>query len=136
MRKITQQTVTAFLRGKARAIDNTRVANGRMNLLDSLIACVVTAESKWRPGVYTTIAGWPSFPRPGVYISNAGLMSNTTIDRLNGIIESYTDNNECDIVRIWQGKWYWLFKSNIGAVLPFPNNQFVRIGDSPKEYSR
>lgn len=68
MRKVTQDTVNAFLAGRSRSIGNTCTDGQSLRLHGNLIA-----EKRPDGTIVATLAGWPTV---------------TTRDRLNGLCES------------------------------------------------
>jgi hypothetical protein len=90
MRKITQQVVNAFMNGDNLNVGNTRVesTNGasKMFLHNNLIAVRINKAIK---------------------ISNAGWESNTTKERLNGILDHLNKG------RIYQKDFTWYWKDGI-----------------------
>lgn len=99
MRKITEQSVKAFMNGRNFKSGNTEVnvcdSNADLYLFGNLIA-------KKRAGC--------------VFISNAGWKSVTTKERLNGVCDMVEDTG------INQVKGVWYRGSEV-----FPSNEWVRI---------
>ena len=98
MRKVTEQTCTAFIEGSYKKIGNTEATSGTLRLFDNLIA-----------------------KREGrkIFISNAGYITTTTKDRLNGLLYLLG----LGMQKIYQrdGTWYWL------DGVEFPTNKFVEV---------
>ena len=87
MRLVTQKIVDAFVQGRNLKVGNTRSFDGAIYLHDNKIA---------------------EYRADGLWITNAGWMSNTTKERLNGL--PFVRINQCDFrwylngVR-WGGEW-------------------------------
>lgn len=82
MRKVTEQTVAAFMRQERKAVGNTASDGEQLTLHGNVIAY-------WNDGK--------------LYISNAGWATSTTKERLNGILDYV------GLGRIYQKafEWYW-----------------------------
>jgi len=87
MRQVTQQIVDAFLQGRNLKVGNTRSFDSAIYLHDNKIA---------------------EYRTDGLWITNAGWMSNTTKERLNGL--PFVNINQCNFAwflngRRWDGGW-------------------------------
>lgn len=100
VRKITQQAVNAFIAGQPFNSSNTSVVVDG-NQVDMLLHGNRIARSL--NGI--------------VYVSNAGWSSNTTKERLNGILDTL------NVSGIYQRDWVWYWKDGE----EFPHNEFVRV---------
>ena len=104
MRKITQQAVNAFMNDQKFSQGNTTVYNHgqvtEMRLHGNLIAERVHETGE-------------------VFISNAGWTSNTTKERLNGLIKHYLTPAD----QIYQKDFVWYWKDGE----EFPHNTFVKL---------
>ena len=113
MRQITQESVSAFLAGTNLNKANMSVFHdsdgSHMHLHGNSIAFKDNEGNYW--------------------ISNAGWESNTTKERLNGLIQVLSEQRGLEPRAIGQAKigqrnfqWFWQADDK-----PFPSNQFVRV---------
>jgi hypothetical protein len=105
MRKITTESVNALLSGGELHKANMSVSNGEMRLHGNLIAKIEPDTRKLK-------------------ISNAGWPSNTTKERLNGILNRI----QAPGLGIYQEnfQWYWLGLAK-DERREFPNDTFVTV---------
>lgn len=104
MRKITQQAVNAFIAGRKFSSGNTTVEftdHGHivMTLHNNIIAIRYCDGDK------------------ATEVTNAGWTSNTTKERLNGILDTLS------VSGIYQRDWVWYWKDGV----EFPHNEFVKV---------
>ena len=104
MRKITEETAVAFIAGVSKRISNTvvKVNDGETAL--SLHGNVIAIRTK-----------------NGIEINNKGYTTNTTKERLNGIL-AYLNKGH-----IRQIKYQWYLISPDGKKSKFPDNEWVKI---------
>lgn len=104
MKRVTEQTVTAFMQGKKKSISNTQSTGDALYLHGNMIARRVDGK------IFATNAGWPTV---------------TTRERLNGLPDvrflqrkgiqmigfdrSINRNHICE----WDGGWIWIGASNL-----------------------
>lgn len=104
MKKVTEQTVTAFMNGKKRSVGNTQSTGDALYLHGNIIAKRVDGK------VFATNAGWPT---------------PTTRERLNGLPDVwFTQHKGAQIVSLidkkndiktsfdWDGDWIWIGASS------------------------
>jgi len=104
MKRITEQTVTAFINGKNRSISNTVSTGDALLLHGNMIAQRIDGK------VLATNAGWPTV---------------TTRERLNGLpdiwfrqhkgeqVVSFRRDENDDNLYTWDGSWIWIGASNM-----------------------
>ncbi|SVD06445.1 uncharacterized protein METZ01_LOCUS359299 [marine metagenome] len=105
MRKVTRTIAEAFFSGVAKASGNT----------------CTDGDNVWLHG--NKIAEKDEFGN--LYISNAGWKSNTTKERLNGLLE-LGNFQQFPVPHIFQKNFKW-FLSISKTVVPFPSNEFVSV---------
>ena len=90
MRQITEDAVAAFMAGRAFRRDNTEVE--------------VTKKS-----VILYLHGSPIARKTGsrVEVSTAGWKTNTTKERLNGVLSAFDRPMQSNYARIWQRRGQW-----------------------------
>ena len=101
MRKITEDTVRAFFAGRKFSSGNTQVRFNGSEVIMTLHCHTIAKRS----------------PENGVYISNRGWNTNTTKERLNGILDYL------NVPRIYQKKFEWYWKESE----VFPLNKWVKV---------
>jgi hypothetical protein len=99
MRKITQEAVSAFLGDKNYRKGNTDVVAFSKETIIYLHGSAIASKTA-----------------EGVRISNAGRPTNTTKERLNGILDAL------GVPGIYQKQGVWYMGDKV-----FPNNQFVEV---------
>lgn len=106
MRKITRYAVEAFVDGTRFKRDNTEVGKNRHDA-----------------AIHLKLHGHTIAMRVGdlVKIKDAGWQTNTTKERLNGILDAYHSDSY-----IFQKDFEW-FLSRHGEVRSFPSNEWVTI---------
>jgi hypothetical protein len=101
MRKVTEQAVNAFMNNKAFRQGNTAVS-----IMNNEIALYLHAHKIARKDMTTNV----------VEINNCNWCSNTTKERLNGIISEVSGHGDC----IYQSNWAWYWKD----AEPFLDNRW------------
>ena len=105
MRKITQNAVSAFFAGRSFSSGNTVVT------VSSSLRC--TSMLLHGNKIATRYAGLPY-----IHVSDAGWQTNTTKERLNGILEHVGITGAC---KIGQKDFAWYWRENN---IPFESNTF------------
>jgi nuclear transport factor 2 (NTF2) superfamily protein len=85
MRKITEEAVKAFFEGRNFKKSNTSVVKSEDEVLFKLHGNVIAIRNS-----------------NGLFISDGGWKSNTTKERLNGILDRYRNS-----IKIFQKNWEW-----------------------------
>lgn len=104
MKKITRDAVRAFVNGEEFKRDNTHVYSEVGDMFFTLHGHIIARRIE---GI--------------VYIRDAGWQTNTTKERLNGILDAYHADSY-----IFQKDFQW-YLSRHGEVEPFPSNEWVEI---------
>ena len=102
MRKITSESVKAFLNGDRYSNSNMYVNRYSLYLHSNLIATKKEED---------------------IYISNAGWCSNTTKERLNGLLSMLNKRG------IFQKDFIWYYCNTNNEVVKFPYNKLLNVNE-------
>jgi hypothetical protein len=102
MRKVTEQTVKAFLNYERKTVDNTESTGNELKLHGNVIAKRENGH---------------------IYISDCGWQTATTKERLNGLLWLLYDLENYRYFSIYQEAfvWYWKDKEE------FPSNTYLKV---------
>lgn len=106
MRKVTQETASAFATGRSRSVGNTAATPSALLLHGHPIATLTTGQDG-----------------PQVTLDDCGWQTVTTKERLNGLLEVLRSP-----LGIFQkaGRWY-IFNANNGEVSPWPGSVTINV---------
>ena len=109
MRKITEQATNAFRNNESFNSSNTTVTVNERDVALSLHGHIIALKN---------------IKSGKIQISNKGWESNTTKERLNGVI-AYCGNGNTDKISQKTGTWYWTDRN--GTKKEFPFAAYTRI---------
>ena len=109
MRKVTELTVKALINGMNRTVGNTSVEYN-------------TDKDRYELKLHGNLIAYRTCGVQRMYISNAGWHTNTTKERINGIIDIFCRNTG----RVYQRDFEWFYTVN-DEKREFPCSEFVEV---------